>query len=251
MIKKISNTFYEIGRYFMFIGKVFSKPEKAKPYYSQIIKEFDKIGLNSIGIVVIVSVFMGAVITIQTALNFTNPIIPRSLIGYSARDAMILEFSSTMVSLILSGKIGSNIATELGTMRITEQIDALEIMGINSAGYLVLPKIIAAIVFFPILCIFSITIGIFGGWLVAYFSDAVNVSIFVGGLKMFFNPFYITYSLFKITIFGFIIATISSFQGFYTKGGSVGVGKASTRAVVYSSIIILLFNVILTKLLLE
>ena len=251
MLKKISNIFYEFGRYFIFIGRVISKPEKAKPYYSQIIKEFDKIGLNSIGIVLIVSIFMGAVITIQTALNFTSPIIPRSLIGYSARDSMILEFSSTMMSLILAGKVGSNIASELGTMRISEQIDALEIMGINSTGYLVLPKIIASVIFFPILSIFSMVIGIFGGWLVAFLTDAVNVSIFTNGLKMFFNPFYITYSLIKVTIFGFIISTISSYQGYYTKGGSVEVGKASTRAVVYSSIFILLFNVILTKLLLE
>ncbi len=250
MIKKILDIFYNFGKYFIFLKRVVSKPEKAKPYFSQIIKEFDKIGLNSIGIVLIVSIFMGAVITLQTAINFINPIVPRTLIGYGARDMMILEFSSTMVSLILSGKVGSNIASELGTMRITQQIDALEIMGVNSAGYLVLPKIIATLVFFPILYVLSVIIGIFGGWLVAYFFDAVNVSVFTAGLKMSFIPFYITYSFIKILIFGFIICTLSAFQGYYVEGGSVEVGKASTRAVVYSSIFILMFNVILTQLLL-
>lgn len=250
MIKKILNIFYDFGRFFTFIGKVISKPEKAKPYYSQIIKEFDKIGINSIGIVLIVSVFMGAVITLQSAYNFTSPIIPRTLIGYAARDSMILEFSSSMVCLILAGKVGSNIASELGTMRITQQIDALEIMGVNSAGYLVLPKIIATLIFFPILSVFSMVIGIFGGWLIALTTDAINVSVFTAGLKMFFEPFYVTYSLIKVTIFGFIITSISAYQGYYVSGGSVEVGKASTRAVVYSSIFVLLFNVILTQLLL-
>lgn len=250
MIRKFFDIFYEFGRYFSFLGKVISKPEKAKPYFSQIIKELDKIGLNSIGITLIISIFMGAVITLQTAINFTNPILPRTLIGYGARDMMILEFSSTMLSLILAGKVGSNIASELGTMRITEQIDALEIMGVNSAGYLVLPKVIATLVFFPILGVLSMVIGIFGGWLIAFFTDIVNISTFTAGLKMFFEPFYITYSLIKVTVFGFIIASISSYQGYYVKGGSVEVGKASTRAVVYSSIFILMFNVILTKILL-
>ncbi|MBN2893230.1 MAG: ABC transporter permease [Bacteroidales bacterium] len=249
-MRNFFNILFEFGRYFGFLGKVISKPEKAKPYYSQIIKELDKIGLNSIGIILIVSLFMGAVITLQTAINFTNPIIPRTLIGYGARDSMILEFSSTMMCLILAGKVGSNMASELGTMRITEQIDALEIMGVNSAGYLVLPKLIASLAFFPILSVMSMAIGIFGGWLVAYFTDVVNVSIFTAGLKMFFDPFYITYSLIKVLVFGFIIASVSSYQGYYVEGGSVEVGKASTRAVVYSSIFILMFNVILTQMLL-
>lgn len=227
-----------------------AKPEKAKPYFSQIIKELHKIGVNSIGIAIIISIFMGAVITLQSSLNMTNPILPKSIIGYGTRDSMILEFSSTMLCLILAGKVGSNIASELGTMRITEQIDALEIMGVNSAGYLVLPKIIAAMFFFPILSIMSMAIGMFGGWLVAFFTDAVNVSDFVLGLKLFFNPFYITYSIIKVIIFSFIISSVSAYQGYYVGVGSVEVGKASTRAVVYSSVLILLFNVILTKLLL-
>ncbi len=246
----ITDFFYDLGRYLLFLLKIVSRPEKAKPYYSQVVREMGKIGLNSLALVIIVSVFMGAVITMQTAFNFTNPLVPKTFIGYGARDSMILEFSSSMVSLILAGKVGANIASELGTMRITQQIDALEIMGVNSAGYLVLPKILAALFFFPILGILSMVVGIWGGWLVAYFTDLVNISVFEDGLRLYFNPFYITYSLIKITIFGFLISTISAYQGYYVEGGSVEVGKASTRAVVYSSIFILLFNVILTKLLL-
>lgn len=249
-MNKLADIFYEFGRYFLFIGKIFAKPEKAKPYYSQIIKEIDKIGINSIGIIILVSVFMGAVITLQTAINFTSPIVPKTLIGFGARDSMILEFSSTMISLILAGKIGSNIASELGTMRISQQIDALEIMGVNSAGFLVLPKIIASLFFFPILSILSMFVGITGGWMVAYFTDIVNIADFVEGLAIDFYIFYITYSIIKILIFAFIISTVSSYQGYYVKGGSEEVGKASTRAVVHSSILILMFNVILTKLLL-
>ena len=193
---------------------------------------------------------MGVVITLQTAYNLTIEIIPRYIIGVSARDSMILEFSSTMLSLILVGKVGSNIASELGTMRITEQIDALEIMGVNSAGYLILPKIIAAIFFNPFLCVISMFVGIFGGWLVSIATSAVTPENYIMGLRIFFNPYYITYSLIKMVIFAFIIVTVSAFMGYYVKGGAVEVGKASTKAVVYGSIIILLFNVILTQLLL-
>ncbi len=193
---------------------------------------------------------MGAVITMQTAYNFTSAIIPRYLIGVGARDSMLLEFSSTMLGLILAGKVGSNIASELGTMRITEQIDALEIMGVNSAGYLILPKLIAIILFNPILCMISMFVGILGGYAIALFTSAVTPEEFVLGLRSFFIPFYITYSLIKTVVFAFIIASVSAYQGYYVKGGAIEVGKASTRAVVYSSILILLFNLILTNLLL-
>jgi len=240
--------FLHIGRYCLFLLKIFARPEKASIYYRQIIKEIDKIGLNSIGIVLIISIFMGAVITLQTAYNFTSAIIPRYLIGLGARDSMLLEFSSTMVSLILAGKVGSNIASEVGTMRVTEQIDALEIMGVNSAGFLILPKIIASLFFFPILCAMSMIIGVFGGYLVSIFTDAVTPSNFVLGLHMFFIPFYITYSMVKMVFFAFIISSVSAYFGYHVKGGALNVGKASTQAVVYSSILILLFNVILTQL---
>jgi len=193
---------------------------------------------------------MGAVITMQTAYNFTSAIIPRYLIGVGARDSMLLEFSSTMVGLILAGKVGSNIASELGTMRITEQIDALEIMGVNSAGYLILPKIIAIVLFNPILCMISMFVGILGGYAIALFTSAVTPENFVMGIRAFFIPFYITYSLIKTVVFAFIIASVSAYQGYYVRGGAIEVGKASTRAVVYSSILILLFNLILTNLLL-
>lgn len=242
--------FYHIGRYILLLGKIFLKPEKFSIYFKQLVKEIEKIGVNSIGIVLIISVFMGAVITLQTAYNFTSPIIPRYLIGLGARDSMLLEFSSTMVSLILAGKVGSNIASEIGTMRITEQIDALEIMGVNSAGYLILPKIVASLFFFPILCMMSMVIGVFGGFLAALTTDAVTVDDYVMGIHAFFIPYYIFYSLVKMVIFAFIISSVSSYYGYHVKGGALDVGKASTQAVVYSSILILLFNVILTQIML-
>lgn len=250
-MKKILEFFEDIGKYFWFLTKIVARPEKAKPYYKQILIEFDKIGLDSLGLVIIVSVFMGAVITLQAGINFTNPLLPKSFVGYGARDSIILEFSSTMVSLIMAGKIGANIASELGTMRITQQIDALEIMGINSAGFLVLPKVIASLLFFPIFGIISMFVGLIGGWFVAYFTDVITITEYEVGLRLFFNPFYITYSLIKITVFGFLISSISAYQGYYVEGGSVEVGKSSTKAVVNSSIAILVFNVILTHLLLE
>ncbi len=250
MIKTLKETFFHLGRYIIFMGKVFMKPEKASPYYSQIARELEKIGLNSIGIVLIVSIFMGAVITLQTAYNLENVFIPRYVIGLGTRDSMLLEFSSTMVSLILAGKVGSNIASELGTMRITEQIDALEIMGVNSAGYLVLPKIIASLIFYPFLCLMSMIVGIFGGWAISILTDAVLPEVYLMGIKAYFVPYFIVYSLIKITVFGFIISSVSSYWGYYVEGGAVGVGKASTKAVVYSSVLILFFNVILTQLLL-
>lgn len=206
--------------------------------------------MDSIWIVSIVSVFMGAVLTLQVAINFTSPLIPQYLVGLSARDTFILEFSSTIICLILAGKVGSNIASEIGTMRITEQIDALEIMGLNSANYLILPKIIAALVSFPILNLLSIILGISGGFLVAWSTDVVSIHDYVYGLKYMFVPFYVTYSLIKICVFSFIITSISAFQGYFTSGGALEVGKSSTRAVVYSIIMVLLFNLILTQLLL-
>ncbi len=243
--------FYHFGNYFILLSKVFAKPEKAKIYYRQFLVEVDNIGINSLGIVMIISLFMGSVITLQTAYNTSNPLLPKYLIGLGCRDSMILEFSSTMVALILAGKIGSNIASELGSMRITEQIDALEIMGINSAAYLILPKIIAAILFIPFLTIISITTGILGGWLSVIFTGVISVSDFLYGLQYEFNPFFVVYALIKSVVFAFIITSISAYQGYTVEGGSLEVGRASTKAVVYSSITILFFNVILTQLLMS
>lgn len=239
------------GEYILLLKKVFSKPEKRKVYFQQTIKEIDKLGLQSIGIVTIISVFMGAVITLQTAYNIENPFIPNYLIGLGTRDSMLLEFSSTIIGLILAGKVGSNIASEIGTMKVTEQIDALEIMGINSASFLILPKIIATILFNPFLTVLSMIVGIAGGWLVGVFTGVVSTQEYIDGVQYAFIPYYITYSLIKTVVFAFLITTISAFYGYRVQGGSLEVGRASTQAVVMSSIFILLFNLILTQLLLS
>ncbi|NOY38421.1 MAG: ABC transporter permease [Chlorobi bacterium] len=240
-----------IGNYFILLGRTFAPPEKRRIYYRQFIRELNNIGINSLGIVVIISAFMGAVITLQTAYNTENPFLPKYLIGLGCRDSLILEFSSTMVALILAGKVGSNIASELGTMRVTEQIDALEIMGVNSASYLIMPKILAAVVFNPFLTIISIIIGIIGGYLAVIFTHVISPADFIVGIQYAFIPYYIVYALVKTIVFAFLITTISAYQGYTVKGGALEVGVASTRAVVFSSINILLFNVILTQLMLS
>ncbi|MBS0010078.1 MAG: ABC transporter permease, partial [Bacteroidales bacterium] len=214
-------------------------------------KEMIYLGINSIGIVIIISVFMGAVITLQTAYNTDNPIYPRYLIGLGCRDSIILEFSSTVVALILAGKVGSHIASEIGTMRVTEQIDALEIMGLNTASYLILPKIIATVVFHPFLTLISIAVGIFGGWLAGVSTGVISSQDFIYGIQYAFIPYYITYSLIKTLVFAFIISSVSGFHGYYVSGGSLEVGKASTKSVVYSCILILMVNLVLTQLLLS
>lgn len=243
--------FYHIGKYFILLRRVFAKPEKHSVYYKETLKEIQKLGINSMGIVAIISVFMGAVITIQTAYNTENPLLPTYLIGLGARDSILLEFSSTIVALILAGKIGSNIASELGTMRVTEQIDALEIMGVNSASFLILPKIVAFVFFAPFLTLMSMIVGITGGWIAGVAAGVVTTENYVYGIQYAFIPFYITYSVIKIIVFAFLITTISAYHGYYAYGGSLEVGKSSTKAVVHSSIFILLFNLILTQLLLS
>lgn len=247
MLKFLAQT----GRYFILLKKVFSRPEKPAVYYKQTLHEIVSLGLNSIGIVVVVSFFMGAVITLQTAYNTENPIYPTYLIGLGTRDSILLEFSSTIVALILAGKVGSNIASEIGTMRVTEQIDALEIMGVNSASYLILPKMIATLVFNPFLTIISINVGIVGGWIAGTMAGVITSEDYIYGIQYAFIPYYITYSLIKTLFFAFIITSVSAFHGYHVDGGSLEVGRASTRAVVHSSILILLFNVILTQLLLS
>lgn len=227
-----------------------SRPEKWSMFFQQLRLEITKIGLDSVGIVIIISFFIGAVVTIQQYLNIEDPLIPKYMIGLVARDALILEFSPTMIGLILAGKVGSNISSEIGTMRVTEQIDALEIMGINSASFLVLPKIVAAMLSFPILVILSISIGIFGG-LIGGQSVGVLTSDFILGLQYEFIPFYVTYSLIKTVVFAFIITSVSAYFGYFTKGGAINVGVSSTKAVVYSSILLLIFNFILTNLILS
>lgn len=246
MIKGLRN----LGDYFIMMKRVMSRPEKWSMFFQQLRLEITKIGLDSVGIVIIISFFIGAVVTIQQYLNIEDPLIPKYMIGLVARDALILEFSPTMIGLILAGKVGSNISSEIGTMRVTEQIDALEIMGINSASFLVLPKIVAAMLSFPILVILSISIGIFGG-LIGGQSVGVLTSDFILGLQYEFIPFYVTYSLIKTVVFAFIITSVSAYFGYFTKGGAINVGVASTKAVVYSSIFLLIFNFILTNLILS
>ena len=242
-------TLRNIGQYFLLLCRVFSIPERKTIFFKQLILEIEKIGLNSLGIVIIISLFMGAVVTIQATLNLLNPLLPQYLIGLATRDSLILEFSPTMIALILAGKVGSNVASEIGSMRVTEQIDALEIMGVNSANFLILPKIIAAMFFFPFLVIISMGIGMFGGWLGSISVD-ITTADFLEGLKHEFIPFYVTYALTKTVVFAFIITSVSSYYGYFTKGGALEVGVSSTKAVVYSSVVVLIFNFILTKLLL-
>ena len=239
-----------IGEYFLMMRRVFSFPEKKGIFLRQTVLEIEKIGLNSLGIVIIISLFVGAVVTIQTAFNIMNPLLPKYLIGLATRDSLILEFSPTMLSLILAGKVGSSIASEIGSMRITEQIDALEIMGVNSASFLILPKIIATVFFFPFLIILSMFIGMIGAWLGGISAD-VSTAEFLQGLRYEFNSFYITYAVVKTIFFAFIISSVSSYFGYNSKGGAIAVGKSSTQAVVSSSILILLCNYVLTDLILS
>ncbi len=245
MIKLIGIT----GRYFSLLGKVFSRPEKMRIYRERIIFEMEALGLDSISLTAIISVFIGAVVTLQMSISLESPFIPQYLIGYATREVMILEFS-TVVALILAGKVGSNIASEIGTMRITEQIDALEIMGVNSASYLILPKIVATVLFFPLLTLLSIFIGCVGGYAIAYMTGIMIPGDYIEGMHYAFLPYSVTYSLIKSAVFAFIITSISAFCGYYADGNSLEVGRASTRAVVASSIVIMIFNLILTQILL-
>ncbi|MBO4992665.1 MAG: ABC transporter permease [Alistipes sp.] len=241
--------FESIGRYVLLMQKVFSRPEKMRIYYTRIMHEMEALGLNSIGLTAIISVFIGSAVTLQMAITLESPFIPQFMIGYATREVMILEFSSTVVALILAGKVGSNIASEIGTMRITEQIDALEIMDVNSASYLILPKIMATVFFFPFLAIFSMLIGIGGGYGIAVLTGIMNPVEYIDGLKYCFYTSEIWYALTKMVFFAFFITSISAYCGYYAKGNSLEVGKASTQAVVISSIVIMICNLILTQLL--
>jgi phospholipid/cholesterol/gamma-HCH transport system permease protein len=245
-VKIISN----IGKYFLMLSVVFRRPKKWSVFFSRCFHELVSIGLSSLPIVILMSAFMGGVIALQTASNMTSPLLPAYTIGYITQSSTILEFSPTIISLILAGKVGSNIASELGSMRVTEQIDALEIMGVNSLSYLVLPKIIAAVMFFPILIIFSMGLSLFGGWISLLISDLCSTETYLLGVRTDFKIFNIVYALTKTIVFGFLIASIASFYGYFVKGGSINVGKASTQAVVISSVAILIANFILTQMIL-
>ncbi len=245
-MKVISN----IGKYILMLGVVFSRPEKMKIFRKRVFTEFEIIGINSIPIVALMSTFMGAVIALQTASNIDNPLLPDYTVGYITQSSTILEFSLTIISLILAGKVGSNVASEIGTMRVTEQIDALEIMGVNSLTFLVLPKIVAAVFFFPVLVIFSMGLSLIGGWLALTLSGLLTTETYILGIRSFFEVYNVVYALSKTIVFGFLIVSIASFYGHYTKGGALDVGRSSTQAVVSGSIAILIANFILTQLML-
>lgn len=244
------NFFFNVGRYFAMLKRVFARPERHKMYLRQLFHEIDTLGVNSVGIVVIISVFIGGIMVIQFAYSMSNPLYPTELVGLGTRDTLILEFSSTMLALIMAGKIGSNITSEIGTMRVTEQIDSLEIMGVNSAGYLILPKIVAVVFIFPFLFIMSVFFGLLGGLITGPLAGVITVHEYISGIQYLFYPYYVTFSIIKSLVFGFLVASVPAYFGYYVQGGALEVGKASTRAVVNTNILILFFDLILTRLLL-
>tara|TARA_X000001036_G_scaffold314358_1_gene292844 strand:- start:538 stop:1266 length:729 start_codon:yes stop_codon:yes gene_type:complete len=238
------------GKYIIFIFSLFQRRESFKTYFNLSINECIKIGYESLVIVAIVSIFMGAVTTLQTAFNLVGPLIPDYVISLVVRDMTLLELSPTIIAIVFAGKVGSNIAGELGTMRITEQIDALEVMGINSSSYLVLPKIIASILMYPILVVMSAFLAILGGYIAGTISEVIAGAEYIYGLRYEFNPFNIPFALIKSYVFAFLVASISSFQGYYTEGGALEVGKSSTQAVTKSCIAILIADYLLAQILL-
>ncbi|CAM1342123.1 MlaE family ABC transporter permease [Tenacibaculum amylolyticum] len=244
------NYFEHVGKYFMMLGQVFKAPQKFRVFWDALFREIEQLGLKSIGIIGFISFFIGGVIALQTALNISDPLIPKMLIGFATKRSIILEFAPTFCSIILAGKVGSYITSSIGSMRVTEQIDALEIMGVNSLNYLVLPKIIATVLFYPFLIILGMFLGIFGGWAAGKATNMFFEADYISGIQYDFDPYLIVYALIKTVIFAFIIATVPSYHGYYVKGGSLGVGKASTQSVVWTIVIIVIANYFLTQMLL-
>ena len=252
MFKPIAFLFRPIakfGSYLLLMAKVLSRPERFRMYFKQYVSEMVKLGYDSIGIVLLISFFIGAVICIQIKLNIQSPWMPRMVVGYTTREIMLLEFSSSIMCLILAGKVGSNIASEIGTMRVTQQIDALDIMGVNSAAYLILPKILGLMTMIPLLVVFSIGAGIFGAFCTAWIGGVMTASDLEYGLQYNFVEWYIWCGFIKSLFFAFIIASVSAYFGYTVEGGSIAVGKASTDSVVSSSVLILFSDLILTQLL--
>lgn len=238
-----------VGSYLILMGRVFSRPERLRMFYKRFIKDMSQLGVDSIGIVLLISFFIGAVICIQMKVNIQSPWMPRWVTGYVTREITLLEFSSSIMCLILSGKVGSNIASELGTMRVTQQIDALDIMGINSASYLILPKILGLLAIMPFLVIISMAMSTVGAYATAYIGHMMPPEDLTAGITHQFNQWYVWMSIVKSLFFAFIIASVSSHYGYTVQGGSVEVGEASTKAVVSSSVLILFSDVFLTQLL--
>jgi len=239
----------QIGRYFIMLREIFKKPTKWSMMRQLIFKEIDDLIIDSLGIVAFISFFVGGVVAIQTALNLTNPLIPKYLIGFATRQSVILEFAPTFISIIMAGKMGSFITSSIGTMRVTEQIDALEVMGVNSLNYLVFPKLMALLLY-PFVIGISMFLGVLGGWMAAVYGGFTSADEFISGIQTEFIPFHVTYAFIKTIMFAFLLATIPSFHGYYMKGGALEVGKASTVSFVWTSVVIILMNYILTQLLL-
>ena len=247
----ISSCLHTFGEYAIFMSRVFSKPDRLRESFRRYIQEISKLGIDSTPLVIVISLFIGAVCAIQMQINFSNPLLPSYTVGLATRDILLLEFSSSILCLILAGKVGSNIASEIGTMRVTEQIDALEIMGINSCNFLVLPKILALLTFIPVLTVFSMASGLIGGYCIAKFTGLLPVSQYIYGIQTMFVEWYVWYAIIKSLFFSVVITSVASFYGYNVKGGALDVGKASTNSVVASSILILLLDVLLTNLLLQ
>ena len=244
------NYLHNIGSYFLMIAEMFRKPTKWSVMKQLILKDVEDLIISSLGIVAFISFFVGGVITIQTALNIDNPLIPRYLVGFATRQSIILEFAPTFISVIMAGKVGSFITSSIGTMRVTEQIDALEVMGINSVNYLIFPKTIALFLY-PFVISIAMFLGIIGGMAACVFGGYSTFEDYVAGVQMDFMPFHMVYAFIKTLVFAFLLATIPSFHGYYMKGGALEVGKASTTAFVWTSVAIILLNYILTQMLLS
>lgn len=242
--------FYHFGKYLLFLKNVFTKPENFKVYWKEIIREMNLIGVGSLGIIAVISIFLGAVTCIQTAYQLVSNLIPRDIIGVITRDSVILEFSPTISLLVLSGRVGGSISSQLGTMRVTEQIDALEIMGVNSTGFLVLPKIVAAVITIPMLVIISMFLGLMGAYIIGPLTGVISGTEFISGVFRDWNSFIILVALIKTVLFSFLMTSVSAYQGFYTKGGALEVGESSTKAVVYSSVLILFADYLVAQILL-
>lgn len=239
----------QIGKYFLMWKEIFSKQTKWSVMKGLIFKEINDLIIDSLGIVAFISFFVGGVVSIQTALNLTNPLIPKTLIGFATRESVILEFAPTFISIIMAGKMGSFITSSIGSMRVTEQIDALEVMGVNSLNYLVFPKLVAVLLY-PFLIGISMFLGIFGGYIATVYGGFGTSTDFIDGVQINFIPFHIAYAFIKTFIFGILLASIPAFHGYYMKGGALEVGKASTVAFVWTSVTIIMINYILTQLLL-
>lgn len=244
------NYIEHVGKYFIMLGQVFKPPQRLRVFREALFREVEQLGIKSIGIISFISFFIGGVIALQTALNISDPLIPKMLIGFATKRSIILEFAPTFCSIILAGKVGSYITSSIGSMRVTEQIDALEIMGVNSLNYLVLPKIIATVFFYPFLIILGMFLGVYGGWVAGLLSNMFTEIDYIAGIQYDFDPYLIMYALIKTVIFAFIIATVPSYHGYYVQGGSLGVGKASTQSVVWTTVLIVVANYFLTQMLL-